>query len=143
MKLNSLEGFPSKKEHENYCEALDGDGHPRLVVSGDVLIEICDCGAKKVNEALEQIGNMEIEGVEEEILNEINTVLNNAKKCPCCDDVGWYVQQVAHDEHEQIQCEFCYTIEDSIFNSRIKLAKQLSQSLPKIIKICPADRKGK
>ena len=33
-------------------------------------------------------------------------------KCPCCDDVGWYVGY----EGEQIQCQFCYECPESVFN---------------------------
>jgi len=37
-------------------------------------------------------------------------------KCPNCDDVGWYPNQISDDDWEQVQCEFCYTIKDSVFN---------------------------
>jgi hypothetical protein len=36
-------------------------------------------------------------------------------KCPSCEDVGWFPVQTDYDEWEQQQCEFCYTVEDSIF----------------------------
>ena len=41
-------------------------------------------------------------------------------KCPNCNDVGWFTE--SYMDHrgdecpEQIQCEFCYTVKDSIFN---------------------------
>ncbi len=37
-------------------------------------------------------------------------------KCPSCDDEGFTVVQVGEDDWEQEQCEFCYTVPDSIFN---------------------------
>lgn len=37
-------------------------------------------------------------------------------KCPNCDDVGFIPVQVSEDHFEQEQCEFCYTIPDSVFN---------------------------
>ena len=39
-------------------------------------------------------------------------------KCPSCDDVGWFPVKTDYDEWEQQQCEFCYTVHDSIFNRR-------------------------
>ncbi len=49
-------------------------------------------------------------------------------KCPNCDDVGYSVEAVQartpYSDHgddfelEQVQCEFCYTVPDSIFNRR-------------------------
>lgn len=41
-------------------------------------------------------------------------------KCPNCDDVGWYLG-VCDGDAQQIQCEFCYTVEDSVFNVRKRL----------------------
>ena len=43
-------------------------------------------------------------------------------KCPNCDDVGWYsgsyLDGGGEEAEEQIQCEFCYTVADSIFNRK-------------------------
>ena len=36
--------------------------------------------------------------------------------CPNCPDVGWYVMEDYQGEPEQIQCEFCYTVRNSVFN---------------------------
>ena len=45
-------------------------------------------------------------------------------KCPNCDDVGFTVEQnTSHFNEEdfvQVQCEFCYTVPDSIFNRRME-----------------------
>lgn len=41
-------------------------------------------------------------------------------KCRNCDDEGWYPMQVGDDEWEQVQCEFCYVVDDSIFNRKQK-----------------------
>ena len=43
-------------------------------------------------------------------------------ECPNreCDNKGWYAQQISDDEAEQVQCEFCYAVDDSIFNRRRK-----------------------
>ena len=39
-------------------------------------------------------------------------------QCPNtdCNNQGWYPQQVGDDEFEQVQCEFCCVVDDSIFN---------------------------
>lgn len=39
-------------------------------------------------------------------------------KCPNsgCGDQGFIPRQVSEDDWEQEQCEFCYTVPDSIFN---------------------------
>lgn len=48
-------------------------------------------------------------------------------KCPNCDDEGFTVEAepcIGYDGEEdlecvQVQCEFCYTVPDSIFNRRL------------------------
>jgi len=41
-----------------------------------------------------------------------------ALKCPCCDDDGFTVEADSNGEATQCQCEFCYTVPNSIFNLR-------------------------
>ncbi len=36
-------------------------------------------------------------------------------KCPNCDDEGFTVEPDGGGEAQQIQCEFCYTVPDSVF----------------------------
>jgi hypothetical protein len=48
------------------------------------------------------------------------------KPCPNCENVGWYARQVSDDEYEQEQCEFCYTVEDSVFNVVTKLQSTIT-----------------
>lgn len=56
--------------------------------------------------------------------------LDNAQRCPNCSDCGWYaVHNRNTGEPEQEQCEFCYTVEDSLFNVHMKVKAAL-QSLP-------------
>ena len=45
--------------------------------------------------------------------------LESGEKCPDCDDVGWYAVNNCSSlpwEAEQVQCEWCYTNPNSIFN---------------------------
>ena len=61
-----------------------------------------------------------------------NTEIDKAEDaldCPNCDNQGWYpeMQYVGYDEHGdayaepvQVQCEFCYTVPNSVFNTRTK-----------------------
>jgi hypothetical protein len=37
-------------------------------------------------------------------------------KCPNCNDSGGYPRQISEDEVVEEQCEFCWVVEDSIFN---------------------------
>jgi hypothetical protein len=42
-----------------------------------------------------------------------------AIRCPCCADDGYYVQpNLNTGDPEQVQCEFCYTTPNSVFNIR-------------------------
>ena len=50
--------------------------------------------------------------------------MSGGLKCPSCEDIGWYPVQTDFDEWEQQQCEFCYTIDGSIFNRRAALDKE-------------------
>ena len=54
------------------------------------------------------------------------------KPCPNCENVGWYARQVSDDEYEQEQCEFCYTVEDSVFNVVTKLQSTITAQEEKI-----------
>lgn len=41
--------------------------------------------------------------------------------CPYCGDIGWYADYNWYTgEPEQVQCEFCYTESNSVFNIRKK-----------------------
>ena len=40
-------------------------------------------------------------------------------KCPNCDDTGAIPRQDGYGEWYPEQCEFCYTVEDSIFNRNL------------------------
>ena len=44
-----------------------------------------------------------------------------SKRCPNCDDVGYYAVGSNADGWEQVQCEFCYTVPDSVFNIKCRL----------------------
>jgi hypothetical protein len=43
--------------------------------------------------------------------------------CPYCDDVGYTVEPDRHGEPEQMQCEFCYTVPNSVFNVTINVGR--------------------
>jgi len=48
------------------------------------------------------------------------------KNCHSCNNVGWYAVHGPGGEPEQEQCEFCYTVENSIFNVISHLEQQLA-----------------
>jgi hypothetical protein len=67
--------------------------------------------------------------------------LDAAQRCPNCNDVGWYVvTNRSTGEAEQEQCEFCYTVPDSLFNVheevKAALGKQ-SETQPLEFDQCP------
>ena len=43
------------------------------------------------------------------------------EKCPNCDDEGYYAAGFISNP-EQVQCEFCYTVKNSIFNINTHMA---------------------
>jgi hypothetical protein len=53
--------------------------------------------------------------------------LEEARKCPHCDDEGFTVQPDRRGEPEQVQCEFCYTVPNSIFNMRQRIDQAIEQ----------------
>jgi hypothetical protein len=58
-----------------------------------------------------------------ELRNEVRTLRELRKQvdvsagleCPSCENVGWYAE-ATHQGWEQVQCEFCWTVPDSIFS---------------------------
>ena len=45
--------------------------------------------------------------------------MKESENCTECEDnQGWYPMQVGESEYEQVQCEWCYTNPNSIFNLR-------------------------
>jgi len=49
-------------------------------------------------------------------LKQIKDKIKIVDKCPDCDNTGRYGRQGAEDEWEQVQCEFCWTNPNSVFN---------------------------
>ena len=43
------------REHKAYCRAIDEHGNPVYVMSEDIKIQVCDCGAKEVNETVDNL----------------------------------------------------------------------------------------
>jgi hypothetical protein len=39
--------------------------------------------------------------------------------CPNCPDQGWYIVADNSGEPEQVQCEWCYTVPNSVFNQTL------------------------
>ena len=57
-------------------------------------------------------------------LVEAAQALREARRCPNCEDVGWYIQPEYHTgEAEQAQCQWCYETPDSRFNALAALDK--------------------
>ncbi len=52
--------------------------------------------------------------------------MTDYENCPSCNNVGWYTVHRHNGEPEQEQCEFCYTVENSIFNIISNLEQQLA-----------------
>lgn len=53
--------------------------------------------------------------------------------CPHCSNVGWYADANTHTgDPEQVQCEFCYTTENSIFNVIQRLQAEKKYILSKV-----------
>lgn len=52
---------------------------------------------------------------------EIEFLSIKGQHCPNCPDQGWYAIQNRNGDPEQEQCEFCYTVEDSVFNINNKV----------------------
>jgi hypothetical protein len=57
--------------------------------------------------------------IESALQREQDEAVGEAVHCPNCPDQGWYLGG-AQDDPEQIQCEFCYTVENSVFSWRSK-----------------------
>jgi len=49
------------------------------------------------------------------------------KVCPNCNNVGWYVVADENGEPEQVQCQFCYTEPNSVFNAINALNEQIME----------------
>jgi hypothetical protein len=65
-----------------------------------------------------------------ELANRLSNLYAAAKRCPNCSDIGWYVtgSMYSEDGPEQEQCEFCYTVEDSLFNVKQRAAAEIERS---------------
>ena len=51
--------------------------------------------------------------------------------CPNCDNVGWYAMMNRSSnpwEAEQVQCEWCYTVQNSKFNRRLLAVAAVSHT---------------
>jgi hypothetical protein len=50
-------------------------------------------------------------------------------QCPSCDNTGGYPRQISEHEVVEEQCEFCWVVDDSVFNrNRKKLAAAEGES---------------
>jgi len=67
---------------------------------------------------------------------DIESILNNAQLCPnpMCNNSGCYPEGPT-DSPEPVQCEFCYTVPDSLFNAKQKVLSLLSQKDVEIARI--------
>lgn len=63
-----------------------------------------------------------------ELRASIEALYASGKLCPNCLDQGWYVGGSA-DDPEQVQCEFCYAEENSLFNIREKTNTLIASAL--------------
>jgi hypothetical protein len=66
--------------------------------------------------------------------------MSELKACPNCNNVGYYVVEDINGEAEQVQCQFCYTEPNSVFNAvnalneQIRLLKEDGERLAKWVK---------
>ena len=60
--------------------------------------------------------------------------MSELKPCqnPYCGNDGYYPEQVSEDEWEQVQCEFCYTEPNSVFNVVSALNTRIAELEKKI-----------
>jgi hypothetical protein len=54
-------------------------------------------------------------------------------RCPNCLDVGWYMVADSDCEPTPVQCEFCYTEPDSVFNRTRTDVPRLTEALRALI----------
>jgi len=115
-------------------------------------MEVCNCG---FNESVNHCEGDCIRFDEGEVINiiwntrktlsveEIADIIKSRLDCPNCDNVGYMVREISvHQcngdddtcqaicpriEHEQEQCEFCYTEENSKFNLDKAIHKAITQ----------------
>jgi hypothetical protein len=57
----------------------------------------------------------------------MNKTNGELKACPNCNNVGWYVMADTNGEPEQVQCQFCYTEPNSVFNVVNALNEQITK----------------
>jgi hypothetical protein len=53
--------------------------------------------------------------------------MSELKACPNCNNVGYYVVEDINGEAEQVQCQFCYTEPNSVFNAVNALNEQITK----------------
>lgn len=53
-------------------------------------------------------------------------LIGGVEICPNCNNVGYYAAG-ATDNPEQVQCEFCYTVTNSLFNIKEKARTALAE----------------
>lgn len=82
------------------------------------LLRICDCMDCGGRQADKAAAREEEKRLIKKELEEYETQFLQGEPCPNCPDQGWYAVQVDEGEFEQVQCEFCYTVENSVFNLR-------------------------
>ena len=49
-------------------------------------------------------------------------------KCPNCNDTGGYAIDDGHDGCQEEQCEFCWVVDDSIFNKSRRATETVGES---------------
>lgn len=49
--------WPKIEKHKNYCRSIDDNGNPRYELVWTYLVQICDCGMKEYNAAIEACKN--------------------------------------------------------------------------------------
>jgi hypothetical protein len=63
-----------------------------------------------------------------ELADQIDRLYASAEHCPNCPDQGWFTDGPT-DDPEQVQCEFCYTVETSLFNIKAKVLEIIQARL--------------
>lgn len=52
---------------------------------------------------------------------------DGGQSCPNCNNLGWYEGESCNGELEQVQCEWCDTTPDSVFNIRQNYQKDFPE----------------
>ena len=113
--------FKDVYNHHQSYDSIDTEWvkHEDAVKLEATIEELTTNAEKYYNECEDALVKVEEQAAHIELLREAKPCIN-----PSCQNDGCIPHQIADDEWEAEQCEFCYTVEDSLFNVRNSTPKQ-------------------